>query len=207
MSCGGTTGSIQPAYIRSLPPRFLNGEIALDRRHVRQRRLRIGEIAIVVERAQVPVRIVEQEVAEQADARRLLRLRRRTAASSECRVAETLAATRPAGEDLLAGPRVLHAGVHLSERLDLRRRQTRRLDRHPAVQASVAGSNAARARVLDESVFEPVARVTGGDHRLRHQASLAAVRIGLPSASCVADPRAHEPEGLPDAVVAPGRRR
>ena len=76
MSCGGTTGSASPVYISSLPPRALNAlevhDIALMTGGLR---LDEVDVAIPVERAPVPVRIVEDEIPEQPDAHGLARIR------------------------------------------------------------------------------------------------------------------------------------
>ena len=120
------------------------------------------------------------------------------------RFAEALAAARPAGEDLLAGPRVLRrrrrsscaastcgAVRHVESSLGLPALSTselRRIER-------------AAARVVDDAVLQPVEAVARLDRRLREQRQLGGGMIGLPSAPCVAIHECRNAERLADAVV------
>src|SRR5437868_1409630 len=97
--------------------------------HGRQPLIRISEVAIVIERAHVPVRIVEQPILEHADARGLFHVGDVLAPALDRRLTEVLAALWPAGVDLFAGLRALRAVVDLLDGIDLLLRQARRFIR------------------------------------------------------------------------------
>ena len=59
MSCGGTTGSDQPVH-QQLAAALERAHVAIDRGHERHLLLGVGEVALPVDGAEVPVRIVEQ---------------------------------------------------------------------------------------------------------------------------------------------------
>ena len=174
MSCGGTTGSAQPVYISSLPPRFLNGvRSLLDRVHERQPLLRVREIAIVVDGADVPVRIVEQEVRNKPT-----RVgscgSMSTAASSGSRASPNPSLPRGQPVKICSPVRGFFAPSYIFlDRLDLRRREAGRLVARP-----LAGERRrverALARIVDQAVLQRVVGVARGDGRLRDSASFAA---------------------------------
>ena len=174
-------------------------EILVDRGHVRQLLLRVGEIAFPVDRAVVPVRIVKQPVLEEADAHRFLRIHDVGAPALSRRVAEPFAAARPAGENLLAGLRVLDAVVGLLRRLDLRGGQAARLVAVLAQQ--LRRIEMATARIVDDAVLEAVDAVARFDRRPGQQRQLGLRNDRLAVLVVRRDPRVQEGERLPDAVV------
>ena len=70
---------------------------------------------------------MEEEVAEEVDAHRLGRIEHVLPPGLNRILAEPFAAARPAGVNRLAGPRVLHAVVHLPRRINLLLGQALRL--------------------------------------------------------------------------------
>src|SRR6266513_6112248 len=141
--------------------------------------MRVGEreVAVEIERPEVPVRIVvDHELEERvggADSR------------ADGGAAPTaLAAAHQARIDLLAGSRVARSLVDLLERVDLRRRQAR-ARRLPCLAQQARRLERARARVVDHAVHyavERVARRDGGviDERER----CAGKRYGWGPAEC-----------------------
>src|SRR5207245_10004558 len=107
-----------------------------------------GDVAIVIERTEIPLRILEDDEPEVvAGDRKGLR-------TAGHRCPSELAARLEPGKHHLAGPRVFRAPVDLARGLDLRGRQTRRRFLRAALNDT--GIDPTLRRVLDQAVLHAV---------------------------------------------------
>ena len=174
-------------------------QIALDGRHERQLLLGEREVAVVVDCPIVPVRIVEEEVAEESNAHRLGGIHHVLAPALNRVLAEAFAPARPAGEDRLAGARILQPVVHLPRRVHLRRRQTSGLV--SALARELRGIEMTAARVVDDAVLQAVERVARLDRRVREERQLVLRNDRTSVGRMRHGPRIQEAERLANAVV------